>query len=385
MNILVICHYGLYSDLSLSFVHNQAKAYANLGHHVKAIVPIALGKVGADQRRFLPSTVKRVEDGVTIYYVRYLSLSSLGERGFNAKSAIASIQFQLNHILDGFIPDVIHAHTLGFDSRIGVWLKKRLGCPLVVTTHGSDTIIPIKQGRMDFLRNCSNQVDQIVAVSTGLANVLRRCGTNTPVDVILNGFNVRYVPFNRQKDSLSFIQAGSLIPRKKTDVTLRAFSQIVKRYDHATLKIVGSGPERTKLETLCHELGIDHAVEFLGQLPNQAVLEEMAKSQFFIMPSVREGFGIVYTEAMAAGCIAIGTQGEGIADLIVSGQNGILVPPDDPEAIVRSVVECLENPEKAALLAEQGRKDAMALTWDRNASCYTALFTSLVERKRESE
>lgn len=72
------------------------------------------------------------------------------------------------------------------------------------------------------------------------------------------------------------------------------------------------------------------------------------------MPSVREGFGMVYLEAMSCGCITIGTEGEGIADFIISGKNGILVPPDEPDAIVAAVESCLSDPAYAASLAEQG-------------------------------
>lgn len=104
----------------------------------------------------------------------------------------------------------------------------------------------------------------------------------------------------------------------------------------------------------------------------------MAACQFFVMPSHPEGFGIVYLESMANGCITIGTEGEGIADLIHSGENGFLVPADDPDSIVQVIEWCLANPEKAAAIAERGRQDALALTWERNAAQYLALFQTLL-------
>ena len=96
------------------------------------------------------------------------------------------------------------------------------------------------------------------------------------------------------------------------------------------------------------------------------------------MPSIPEGFGIAYLEAMASGCITIGTEGEGIADLIVSGKNGFLVPPDDPDSIVRVIEWCLEHPEEADIIAERGRKDALGLTWEYNAKQYINLFQELL-------
>ena len=77
---------------------------------------------------------------------------------------------------------------------------------------------------------------------------------------------------------------------------------------------------------------------------------------------------------MANGCITIGTEGEGIADLIVSGENGFLVPPDDPQAIVQVIEWCLAHPGEAAAIAERGRQDAQGLTWASNARQYIKLF-----------
>ena len=148
--------------------------------------------------------------------------------------------------------------------------------------------------------------------------------------------------------------------------------------------VVGSGPERINLEKLCAELSISEAVTFTGQLSNREVQQRMAEATFFVMPSVREGFGIVYLEAMAAGCITIGTEGEGITDAIISGENGFLVPADDPDAIVKVIRSCMENPQRAKVIAENGRKTAEKMTWSHNALQYQALFSKLAEENKHS-
>ena len=379
MNILVVCYYGLYQDLSCSFVHAQAREYARLGHRVRVLVPIPYGKRDWDGSRF--SAVPRRMDGVELVPLRYFTFSKYGKKGLNAQSALLALRPRLAALLRDFPPDVIHAHTLGFTSRVGVWLKGRLDCPLVVTTHGSDTSIPVEQGRAAELKPFCDAADRIVAVSSALADKLRTCGTKTPISVVLNGFQPRFLPKDTPKVPLSFIQVGNLLEQKRFHVTIRAFAAIRERHGEASLTIIGQGPERDALTALCRELGVKDSVRFLGQVPNETVLAEMAKAQFFCMPSVREGFGIVYLEAMASGCVTIGTEGEGIADLIVSGENGFLVPPDDPEAIVRVVEGCLRDPADTAAVSERGRQDAMALTWEANARQYLPLFQSLSERK----
>lgn len=378
MNILVVCHYGMYRDLSSSFVHAQAKAYAALGHRVRVVVPIAIGKENWGGKRMSSPLQKREIDGVELFLLRYLSLSKYGEKRFNTASALRAVRSHLNALLDGFAPDVIHAHTLGFDSEIGAWLKGRLHVPLVVTTHGSDTSIPIERGRGAELKPLCDRADMIVAVSSVLAGKVRACGTGTPISVILNGFDQRALPEVGGERGHTLIQVGSLQEQKRVHVTVRAFAQVRERYPNAYLTLAGSGPDRAKLEALCRELGISGAVRFLGTIPNREVLAEMSKARFFILPSVREGFGIVYLEAMACGCVTIGTEGEGIADLIASGKNGFLVPPDDPEAIAGTIEWCLEHPEETSAIAERGREDAMSLTWEKNAGRYINLFKELI-------
>ena len=169
---------------------------------------------------------------------------------------------------------------------------------------------------------------------------------------------------------------------KKLDISLTAFAALKRQYPDAAFTIVGRG--RTEKEDraprkLVEQLDLEDSVSFLGYLDNAAAISEMGKSRFFVMPSHPEGFGVAYLEAMSMGCVTIGTEGQGIADLIVSGENGFLVPPDDPEAIVKVISWCVEHPQEADRIAERGRREAMSLTWDKNAAQYVRLFRTLRE------
>ncbi|MBR6549087.1 MAG: glycosyltransferase [Clostridia bacterium] len=379
MDILMVCHYGLYQDLSFSFVHAQAKAYADLGHNVRVIIPIAIGKSDAQGRKYNLGMTQTEQDGVTLYYLRYLSLSQYGEKRFNVGRAYGAVRRHWKAITADFSPVCIHAHTLGFDSQLATAIKKRLGCPLLVTTHGSDTSIPHKNGQLEALRGWCDSADCVVAVSTALANKVRACNTQTRIEVILNGFRLQHLPTKQNKKPFSLIQVGHLNAQKQGDVTIRAFSLLAKEYPQATLTLIGQGPMRERWQALCTELGVADKVFFLGQIPNDRVLAEMAGSQFFVMPSVGEGFGIVYLEAMACGCITIGTKGEGIADLIEHEVNGFLVAPQDPEAIVQVITSCLQDPQAAQTIAVSGQTAATELTWETNAKHYIELIEEIVK------
>lgn len=351
---------------------------------VIALSPLGKSSPGWAGKYTLSLEMQRV-DGVEFYRLQYFSLSNLGKKpGINQHNVKKAMEKYLSTITDGFRPDVIHAHSLN-TSEIALWLKNQLGCPLVITTHGSDTSVPFREGQFKKIQQSAAPADAVVAVSSSLQRKLLVAGVQGDIHVILNGVSLPASIGKLPKRRLSFMQAGNFIPQKKFDITIRAFAKLHQIYPEAELAIAGHGPEERAYKKLCQNLKIGDAVRFLGFLPNPQVLERMSQTQFFIMPSVREGFGMVYLEAMSCGCITIGTEGEGIADFIISGKNGILVPPDEPDAIVAAVESCLSDPAYAASLAEQGRVDAGMLTWEKNAKQYLMLFEKLIRENEAKE
>ena len=101
--------------------------------------------------------------------------------------------------------------------------------------------------------------------------------------------------------------------------------------------IIGDGSERKNLENLVKKLGLQEKVKFLGQIPNEKIPAYLAGADCFCLPSLREGFGIVILEAMAAGLPVIGTNVGGIKDLIEDGKTGLLIEPKNPQAISQAI------------------------------------------------
>jgi len=380
MNILVVCNYDLYQNLTYSFVHSQIREYVKLGHRVRVLVPAAMGKKARNGRRIDKPLLIWQADGVEIYDMRFPSLAKYGRKHFNDASALATVKAQWNRIFKDFQPDVVHAHTFGLDSKLGVMIKKRIGCPLVVTTHGGDTTVRVNEGKLDDLRAYCEDVDVVVAVSNALERRLRVCGTKTEIRTIHNGYNDEGITDCADKVPCSCLQVSNLIELKQIPVTIRAFEKIHRQYPGARLTIIGRGPDREHLEKLCDELHISDAVTFTGQLQHPDVMAHMAKTQFYIMPSVREGLPISYLEAMGMGCVIVGTATEGIAEVVDNGFNGILVQPGDYETIAKQVCDCIADPAKAAGIAAEGRNTARQLTWNHNARKLVALFEELIAR-----
>lgn len=381
MNILVVCNYDLYQNLTYSFVHSQIREYVKLGHRVRVIIPAAMGKKARNGRRIDKPLLISKADGVEMYDMRFLSLAKYGRKRFNEASAFATVKLLWNWLFKDFKPDVIHAHTFGQDSEMGVMIKNRLGCPLVVTTHGGDTTVRVNNGELDKLYKFCEHVDVVVAVSKALEGRLRTCGTETEIRTIHNGFHDEGITDSVEKVPCSCLQVSNLIELKQIPVTIRAFAMIHKKHPQARLTIIGRGPDREMLEKLCGELGISDVVTFTGQLQHHDVMEHMSRTQFYIMPSVREGLPISYLEAMGMGCVIVGTATEGIAEVVDSEVNGILVQPGDYETIAARVCACIEDPAKAERIAGAGRKTAQNMTWNHNAQKLLALFQELITRE----
>lgn len=380
MNILVVTHYQGDGSPCASFIHEQVRAYEELGHNVRCVISVPFFKRDFNNERFSSVLKNETVDGIEYYFYRYLSISRLGSKSFNARSAIVISSIIRSKVLKEFTPDIIHAHTLGEDSEIGYYFKKIVGVPLVVTSHGSDAFLPLRAGRKVYLKNCIESSDCVVCVSGKIAGELKSLKPTTQIKVILNGFNKNESFVSRKKKRLLINQTGSLISRKKQDVTIKAVSILKKKYPDVRLDIIGEGPQKECFEKLCEQEGIVDNVTFKGQLSNENVQKLMSESQFFVMPSIREGFGIVYLEAMAAECITIGTLGEGISDVITSGVNGFLVAPDSAEAIADIIDWCVENKDRSRQVARNGRKDSESLTWTTNAKKYIDIFADLCKK-----
>ncbi len=372
MRILVIAHYQNDSSPTASFIHSQLKAIKQLGHEVLVIVPIALGKSNYHKQRLSAPIQREIIENVDYIFVRYLSLSSYGEECFNTGSAIYAMAGRVLREIKQFDPDIIHAHTIGFDSEIGKWIKGKIGKQLVVTIHGSDLDIPMRAGNRLAVKRKLEGVDRVVTISKKLQRNVETLYPSNKVCTILNGCNVEKCCLGeKQKHSILF--AGNLIEQKNADVVIKAFADIKKIYDDSRLVIIGKGPKENELRSLCERLSVNHEVEFTGQIPNELVLKRMSISEYFIMPSINEGFGIVYIEAMACGCITIGTKKEGISDFIEHNINGFLVEANE-RAIVEEFRKCENNDALKKRIRKNAIIDARGLSWERNAKANIKLY-----------
>jgi glycosyltransferase involved in cell wall biosynthesis len=134
---------------------------------------------------------------------------------------------------------------------------------------------------------------------------------------------------------------GNLRPEKNHQNVLRAFALIAAQHPHLNLVLCGDGDCRRDLEGLAKQLKVAERVLFLGYRLDTA--EIMATFDIFCLPSKYEGMPISILEAWASGKPVVATDVAGIRDLIVNGENGILVSPNNPGKLAKGIMMVLKN------------------------------------------
>ena len=119
--------------------------------------------------------------------------------------------------------------------------------------------------------------------------------------------------------------------------------------------IVGDGEQRKKLVGLANRLNISAAIHFLGFQKHSTIPRFIAACDVFVRPSLDEGFGIVFLEAMACEKPTIATKVGGITDIITDEETGILVPPKDPKELSKAIIRMFSDKVGAKMLAKKGR------------------------------
>jgi len=174
-----------------------------------------------------------------------------------------------------------------------------------------------------------------IAVSDWTKKQLISIGTGPEkIQVVPNGINLKKItdikPANKNCD---IIFAGRLIKEKNVDVLLNAVTRLKTNLPEIKCCIIGDGPERDRLLKLSQELEIADNVEFAGFLKYDALIARIKSSRVFVLPSSREGFGIIVIEAFACGVpvITVSEKRNAAQDLIDEGVNGFVVELDSDQ------------------------------------------------------
>lgn len=283
--------------------------------------------------------------------------------------------------------DLVHVNTLY--NLVGPAAARLAGRPLVWHVRelvADSRLVPA------LLKLVALLATRAVAISPAVADTLRDC--NDRLRVIPNGIDLeeyRVLPdpgrvrgeFGLAADQPLVTTIGRLEPWKGQHVLVEAVPGILARHPNLRVLIVGGAainkPEyATRLKARCDELGVGGAVTFTGIRKDVPAI--LAASNVLVLPSATpEPFGRTVVEAMAACCPVVATAAGGPLDIVVDGETGRLVPPNDPKALAEKINDLLDHPDEARAMGERGRQRAHErFSLDRLVRDMTGLFEEVV-------
>jgi glycosyltransferase involved in cell wall biosynthesis len=271
--------------------------------------------------------------------------------------------------------DLVHTHLVHADVY-GAFGARRL----VSTKHNDD---PFRAGPFRFVeRALARRASRIVAITHALARFqVERVGLPADkVEVIHYGLDELPGAWGENAadevphDARVLLAVCRLEPQKGVDVAVRALTDVRARHPDAHLVVLGEGPQRAELEELARTLGVP--VHLPGRVPDVGAW--LRRAEVLVHPVRWEGFGLALLEAMLASLPVVATRVSSIPEIVVDGETGLLVPPDDPTALAAAVTRVLDAP---AAYGERGRARAraefgVARMVDRTLAVYEAALES---------
>jgi phosphatidylinositol alpha-1,6-mannosyltransferase len=323
-----------------------------------------------------------------------LPIPTTQEASFSSLQGTLKLASCFAAIQTGSFPEVDLVHSLEAypTGMVGHWLARRLGCPNVITSHGTYGVI-WHEKRIDrpvYARVLSSAA-VVCPVSHGTARIMQNFFgeplARTRLHPVINGndfyktISPEIAHQRRPAQSPDLLSVGQIKPRKGLHTSLAAFSKAKEQFPQARYRIAGLFAEDDYYHKLKKYI-VEHAlegVEFLGQV-SQAELHCLYQeaSLFILTPEMDglrfEGFGLVYLEAGAYGLPVVATDSGGVSDAVKDGETGFLVPEGDVEAVSEAIVRLLRDPDLAARMGKANRLWAETLTWERCAQEYIQVY-----------
>ncbi len=317
------------------FEFDQAKALASLG---MKIVFLSINTQSLRHKRPLKS-VCFDKEGIDVVSIN----CPLGRVPFFIKQKIGGHLFKkgLKIINEKWgKPDLIHAHYYFIASFVEKYCTKK-GIKYIVTEHSS-VIHKMNNRHRHFkqIKKIYEHAEKVICVSNSLMRHVKSV-FNVESIVIHNVLDTESFYYTERKnDSFNLISVGELKKIKRIDLLIEYYYRAnFSRY--GDLFICGDGPEKERLLKLIQKFNLTDHIHLLGRVPRPILLENMKKSNCFVLLSKSETFGVAFIEAIASGIPVISSKCGGTDDFI-NGSNGLIIG-DDYQSFETAVYSIMNN------------------------------------------
>ena len=288
--------------------------------------------------------------------------------------------------------DLLHVHYAIPHASAAYTAKKILAeegisLPVVTSLHGTDiTLLGKDESFEPVISFAINQSEKVTAVSHSLRNdTYKLFGVNNDIEVIPNFICVDELTFENQDDFRKqhapngeriLVHISNFRPVKRVDDVVRVFGS-VQEIIPSKLILVGDGPERSRVESMCREMGTCGDVIFLGKVKNPT--DVLGVADLFLLPSENESFGLAALEAMAAGVPVISTNTGGIPEVNRHGVSGMMSDVGDVEDMAKNCIYLLNNEDRLNKFRENALERARKFDIHAILPKYEEIYESALE------
>ena len=343
--------------------------------------------------RFRSVQRQRWADGIEVFHPRFLTGPGFSLHSFESITYHLAARRLVGRLRRRFPFDLVHAHFVYPDGVVAARIARRYGVPLIITEQVpwrpwmDDYPLVHRQG-LQVMRESAFQI----AISRSVRDSITHFTGELPnLRVIPDGvdgsiFRLPHEGVPPLRNQVLFV--GVVRPLKGVDVLLKAMRLLVDRGSPAKLLLVGGTfypsyrREYERLKQLASELAVTRHVDFAGEKPLPELVRHMQESALLVLPSRVESFGAVLVEALACGTPVVATRCGGPED-IVTEQVGVLVPPENPEALAAAIQQVLSQRARY----DPARLRAYALerfSWDRIAQQIVQLYHQAILQQSAS-
>jgi glycosyltransferase involved in cell wall biosynthesis len=371
-------------------VYRCAQRFSELGHSVCVCTVSGLGSA---------ELAGRMGRDIPVY-----ALPSLSARVFYKDARVTRPPFgRSKRLMADFRPDVIHTHTPLLVGMEAIWSAEVRHVPLVGTHHTFyDHYLKYLWLDYPWARRLSwtstvwyyNHCDVVISPTHSLAEGLTTHGLKRTPVIVPNPVDTEsYRPASgpeareRLRAALGLsgpvlIYMGRVSYEKSIDQLIKALALVVNDEPAATLLVIGDGPDRARLERMASSLGLADRVRFTGYLFGQHLIEALQAGDLFVLGSKSENMPLAVLEAMAAGLPTVAVSSLGMTEIVRDGDNGVLLPPDQPRAMASAIVGLIRDPQTRNAMAARSRQLSMQYSHAASAESLLAIYAEAIGRRR---
>lgn len=289
--------------------------------------------------------------------------------------------------------DLLHVHYAIPHASAAYMAKQILASqgikiPYITTLHGTDITLVGKDASFEpVITFAINESDAVTSVSESLKqDTYKFFNVKREIEVIPNFVDIDL--YSKAKNALTkfnyntgdrkvLLHISNFRPVKRVEDVVRIFDKVRKEIP-AKLLLVGDGPERSKIEALCRELGTCEEIQFLGKL--KATEQALAMADLFILPSETESFGLSALEAMAASVPVISTNTGGLPEVNVHGVSGYLSNVGDVDDMAKNAISILKDKKTHDTFRNNALKRAKEFELSKILPLYENLYERVINR-----